>query len=96
MSSTGVTLSFAQRSRTEGSLAEPLALGIMVAWTVMFARVVSEVAVLNRSLAQVLWIPMSASALVAGLAYCLYLYLSQRTHQREEVAFSNSPNWVPQ
>ena len=88
MSSTGVTLSFAQRSQADSGLAKPFALGIMVAWTVMYARVVTEVAVLNRALLRVLWVPMLASAAV-GLGYCLYLYLSQRTDRREEVAFSN-------
>jgi uncharacterized membrane protein (DUF4010 family) len=88
VSSTGVTLSFAQRSQSEKGLAKPLALGIMVAWTVMFVRVVVEVAVLNPQLFQVLWVPILASALT-GLGYCLYLYFSQRTDQSEEVDFSN-------
>jgi len=88
VSSTGVTLSFAQRSQSEGGLAKPLALGIMVAWSVMFARVVVEVAVLYAALLRALWIPLLAAASV-GVGYCLYLYFSQRTERKEEVAFSN-------
>jgi uncharacterized membrane protein (DUF4010 family) len=88
VSSTGVTLSFAQRSQSEAGLAKPFALGIMVAWTVMFGRVVTEVAVLNPALLRLLWAPMLAAAVV-GLGYCFYLYFSQHTEQQEEIAFSN-------
>ena len=88
VSSTAVTLSFAQRSQREAELAKPFALAITVAWTVMFARVIVEVAALNAALLRVLWLPMAASA-VAGLAYCVYLYLAQRTDEEGEVAFSN-------
>ena len=88
VSSTAVTLSFAQRSQREAELAKPFALAITVAWTVMFSRVVVEVAALNGALLRVLWLPMAASAAV-GLAYGVYLYFSQRTDEEGEVAFSN-------
>ena len=88
VSSTAVTLSFSQRSQRDTELAKPFALAITVAWTVMFARVLVEVAALNVALLGVLWLPMAASAAV-GLAYCIYLYLSQRTDEEGEVAFSN-------
>ena len=88
VSSTAVTLSFAQRSQREAELAKPFALAITVAWTVMFARVIVEVAALNGALLRVLWLPMAASAAV-GLAYCVYLYLAQHTDKEGEVAFSN-------
>jgi len=88
VSSTAVTLSFAQRSQREAELAKPFALGIMVAWTMMFSRVVAEVAALNRALLGVVWVPMLASAVV-GLGYCVYLYLSQRTDEKGDVTFSN-------
>jgi len=88
VSSTAVTLSFAQRSQREMELARPFALAITVAWTVMFSRVLVEVAALNMALLRVLWLPMAASA-AAGLAYCVYLYLAQRTDEEGEVAFSN-------
>jgi uncharacterized membrane protein (DUF4010 family) len=88
VSSTAVTLSFSQRSQEETELAKPFALAIMAAWTVMFSRVIVEVAALNAALLQVLWRPMAASA-AAGLAYCGYLYLSQRTDRKGEVDLSN-------
>jgi uncharacterized membrane protein (DUF4010 family) len=88
VSSTAVTLSFAQRSQRESELAKPFALAITVAWTVMFSRVLVEVAALNAALLRVLWVPMAASA-AAGLLYCVYLYFAQRTEEEGEVAFSN-------
>jgi len=87
-SSTALTLSFSQRSQRQSGLAKPFALAIMVAWTVMFSRVVVEVAALNPALLGVLWLPMAASA-VAGLGYSVYLYFSQRTDEAGEVKVSN-------
>jgi uncharacterized membrane protein (DUF4010 family) len=43
---------------------------------------------LNAALLKVLWLPMAASAAV-GLAYGLYLYLSQRTDEEGGVNFAN-------
>jgi uncharacterized membrane protein (DUF4010 family) len=88
VSSTAVTLSFSQRSQRQCGLAKPFALAIMVSRTVMFSRVVVEVAALNPILLGVLWLPMAASAL-AGLGYCVYLYFSQRTNEAGEVQVSN-------
>ncbi len=87
-SSTAVTLSFSQRSQTQPDLAKPLALGITLAWMMMFLRVVVEVAALNVALLRLLWIPMAAAAAV-GLACSLYLYFSQRTDEEGGVDFSN-------
>ena len=88
VSSTAVTLSFAQRSEEERDLARPFALAITLAWTVMFARVVVEVAVLNRDLLQVVWVPMAA-AMAAGLVFCVIYYFAQRTRQESDVEVSN-------
>ncbi len=52
VSSTAVTLGFAQRSRTQPEQAPALALGILVAWTVMFFRVVLLAAVIAPALAR--------------------------------------------
>jgi uncharacterized membrane protein (DUF4010 family) len=87
-SSTAVTLSFTQRSQTDKHLAKPLALAIVVAWTVMFSRVLIEVAVVNPELLMVVWLPLVASA-VTALAYGLILYFSQRTEEQGNVEFSN-------
>ena len=88
VSSTAVTLSFSERSRKDVELAKPFALAITVAWTVMFGRVVVEVAALNIALLKVFWMPMAASAAV-GLIYCVYLFFSQRTKEEGDVSFSN-------
>lgn len=87
-SSTAVTISLTERSKGHAELGRPLALAIMIAWTVMFARVVAIVGMLNVALLRALWGPMVAAS-VAGLAYCAYLYLAQRTADREDIAFSN-------
>lgn len=87
-SSTAVTLSFSQRSRTNPELARPFSLAIIVAWTVMFVRVLVIVFALNQPLAYWLLWPMCAP-LVVGLAYCAYLYIRQRAYAKEELAFSN-------
>jgi uncharacterized membrane protein (DUF4010 family) len=88
VSSTAVTLSFAQRSQDEEELAKPFALAITVAWTVMFARIIIEVAALNPALLRNVWVPLAAAGGV-GLAYCIYLYFSQRTDKQEESTFAN-------
>jgi uncharacterized membrane protein (DUF4010 family) len=88
VSSTGVTLGFSERSNRESSLAKPFALAIMIAWTVMFARVLVEVGVLNLELLSLVWLPI-ASAGVVGLLYCVYLYLNHRTAEKDDLEFSN-------
>lgn len=87
-SSTAVTLSFSQRSRANPELARPFSLAIIVAWTVMFVRVLVVVFALNATLAYRLLLPMTAS-LMAGLIYSGYLYLRQRTYEKEDLTFVN-------
>ncbi|MBN2413237.1 MgtC/SapB family protein [candidate division KSB1 bacterium] len=88
-SSTAVTLSFTQRSRDNTTLAKPFALAILIAWTVMFARVLILVAAINSSMMKLLWIPLTAS-MFAGLIYCFYLYRAQHYDaEKEHVSFSN-------
>lgn len=74
-SSTAVTLSFAARSRDAEGLAKPFALAILLAWTMMFVRVLVEVAIINRPLLAHLLLPLGAAAAVS-LVYCAYLYFS--------------------
>jgi len=82
-SSTAVTLSFAQRSRGIRGLARPFAMAILLAWSVMFVRVMVEVAVINQPLLQIVWIPLTA-ALAVSMSYCVYLYYSQSADKLEE------------
>lgn len=69
VSSTAVTLSFARQSRcSEGPQAiRMLACGVMLAWGVMFARVIVMIAVVNRDLlGELLW-PLLAMGLMCVL-----------------------------
>jgi uncharacterized membrane protein (DUF4010 family) len=72
VSSTAVTLSFARQGRS-GAGATALATGILVAWTVMFARVIVELLVVAPRLVPAVLVPLGAMAVVtlggAGLLY---------------------------
>ncbi|MCA9934934.1 MAG: MgtC/SapB family protein [Ardenticatenaceae bacterium] len=87
-SSTATTLSFAQRSHSDGRLAKPFALAITLAWTVMFVRILVEVGAVYRPLLSVVWIPIAAAA-GAGLAYGAYLYFAPHGGEAGEVNVSN-------
>jgi uncharacterized membrane protein (DUF4010 family) len=90
VSSTAVTLGFAQRSRQEPQQVSPLALGILVAWTVMFFRVVLLVAAVDRAL-----VPRTALAMttfgVPSLAICGYLWRRQRSAGTASVSPGENP-----
>jgi uncharacterized membrane protein (DUF4010 family) len=88
VSSTAVTLSFSERSQDHPELARPFALAITLAWTMMFGRVLVEVAVLNQPLLRVLWVPMGAGML-AGLVFCVLYYFGRRTDQSSDVKLAN-------
>lgn len=88
VSSTAVTLSFSERSNRDKQLAKPFALAITVAWTVMFARVLIEVWVVNPALLKEVWLPIISAAL-AGLLYGAYLFIAERSAEKGDVEFSN-------
>ncbi len=88
VSSTATTLSFAQRSRQNSGLAKPFAMAIIIAWTVMFIRVLIEVWVVNRSLFEVLWLPVSLAGL-AALIFAAYLYMAPHEDDEGDVVVSN-------
>ncbi len=73
VSSTAVTLSFAQRSQQLAKHAPALALGILIAWAVMFVRVVFEVAVVTPGLTPAV-VPRLALPAAACLLSCALLY----------------------
>jgi len=70
VSSTAVTLTFARQSRDPAYAAAvpALASGILLAWGVMFVRVIVEVLVVNRALLPAVMVPFGAMAVVAGTA----------------------------
>lgn len=74
VSSTAVTVSFAREARTNPANTMAFASGILVAWAIMFARVLVVVAVVNRALLGPIFLPFAAMALVAaGAAALIYL-----------------------
>ncbi len=88
-SSTAVTLSFTQRSRSDPALAQPFGLAIIISWTVMIFRLWVIVAALNPPLSRMLLLPLAIMAL-ASSAFCLYLYRVRPLDEGEgDVAFSN-------
>lgn len=88
VSSTAVTLSFAQRSRQEPALSRLYALAIVVAWTMMFARIVVIVAVLNVALLAAVWPPLLAG-IVVGLGYGAALLLARREEEMADLRLTN-------
>jgi len=90
VSSTAVSLGFAQRSRTQPGQAPALALGILLAWTVMFFRVVLLVAVIAPALARDLALGMGALGTLS-LAIVLVLRRRQRSAERASVAAGANP-----
>lgn len=88
-SSTAVTLSFTARSRDNDKLAPAFSMAIIVAWTIMFARVVVEVAVLNKALLGSIT-PALAVMASAGLLYSFFLIRRQvQEPMQRGVDFSN-------
>jgi uncharacterized membrane protein (DUF4010 family) len=89
VSSTAVSLGFAQRSRTQPEQAPALAVGILLAWTVMFFRVVVLVGVVSTALARYLAIGMGA---LGALALALVLLLRRRQMEKERASVSAGAN----
>ncbi len=87
-SSTATTMSFSERSKSQTGMEKPFAVAIIVAWIIMFIRVIIEVAVVNTQLLSYVWPALGAMGL-AGLIYAVYLYLSQSAIDEEELDLSN-------
>jgi len=90
VSSTAVTLGFSQRSKQDAALAPSLALGILLAWTVMFFRVVVEVAVVNATLAARLLLGLGLMGGVS-LGVSAFLWWRGRSHETARVASGHNP-----
>lgn len=78
-SSTAVTLSFSARAKAEPALANACALAVVLASSIMPARVLVEVSVVNPSLLAQMAYPMGAMIAV-GLVAAGYLYWRSRSH----------------
>ena len=73
VSSTAVTTSFAARSKKEKKLLMSLVLGVILANSIMFIRILIEVFVINRTLLPKMIIPMSILFLVS-LVFSYFLF----------------------
>src|SRR5262249_19852972 len=73
VSSTAVTLSFSQGSRSEPELSSAFVLAIVLAWTIMFVRVVVMVGVISRPLAVSLAVALGCMA-AAGAVISFFLW----------------------
>ncbi len=88
-SSTAVTLSMSARSRTNEHMAGAFAMATILAWSVMFVRVIVEVAVVNAALLEELWLPMLGAGAVAIFS-AAYLYnRGSNANDDEELTVSN-------
>jgi uncharacterized membrane protein (DUF4010 family) len=90
VSSTAVTLGFSQRSIQEPGRVPAFAFGILLAWTVMFVRVIVLVAAVDRALVERVAIAMAAFA-VPGLAICGVLWRRQRSAHTASVSCGENP-----
>ena len=88
VSSTAVTLGFSERSKREPDLARSLGVAIIISWTVMYARLLVLVWVLDQELFLHAWLPLTISAVV-GLAYSAFLYLKQRRDEKGDIKLKN-------
>jgi len=96
VSSTAVTLSFARQSRKSRDeiLDFALASGILLAWGIMFVRVVVEVLVVNAALVPRLLIPFAAMGVVSSAIAWLFYRRGANSKQisgpgAEEVPLTN-------
>jgi len=79
-SSTATTLAFSRRSKDEPELSSSYALAVVLACTVMLARVGVMITALNPDLAKVIALPFAAMAL-PGIGFGLWQWLARRSHQ---------------
>lgn len=86
VSSTAVTLSFARQSRDKANRIPEFALasGILLAWGIMFVRVVVEVLVVNAALVPRLLIPFAAMGVVSGAL--AWFFAMRGTGQKQTAA----------
>jgi len=90
VSSTAVTLGFSQRSRQPGEDASALALGILLAWTVMFFRVVIMSWLVSGPLGLRLAISMGLLCIISLVA-CYWLWRRRQQQERGHVQAGHNP-----
>jgi uncharacterized membrane protein (DUF4010 family) len=90
LSSTAVTLGFSQRSRQEPAQSPAFALAIILAWTIMFLRVVVMCSVVNRRLGSILAVAL-ALVTAASLVSAFVLWRRSRSSKTGEVTAGANP-----
>ena len=80
-SSTAVTLGFSRRSKTQQDFGQEFAIGIILASTVMFIRVLVEAFTINPQVGQLLIAPIVIICVVAVVG-CIFILLSKRKKQK--------------
>jgi uncharacterized membrane protein (DUF4010 family) len=88
VSSTAVTLSFSQKSRSAPDLGKTFASSILLACSIMYPRVMIEIAVVNPELFRTVW-PFLALLTVTGVAAALVMLLGGHKDASGDVALSN-------
>lgn len=88
VSSTAVTLGFTERSKSEPKLAPSFGVAIIISWTVMYARMLVLVWIINRELFKHAWLPLLLSGLV-GLAYTRILVSRQQYDEKGNLQLKN-------
>jgi uncharacterized membrane protein (DUF4010 family) len=91
VSSTAVTLAFSRQSRDPAyaNSSSALASGILVAWSVMFVRVVVEVLVVNRAMLAQVALPFATMALTAAAAAWFHRSRASAVELTEGVPLKN-------
>ncbi|MFT3784515.1 MAG: MgtC/SapB family protein [Nibricoccus sp.] len=80
-SSTATTLAFSRRSKDEAELSSSHALAVILACTVMLARVLVMIVVINPELAKAIALPFLAMA-APGFVFSLWQWLAQRANKQ--------------
>jgi len=94
-SSTALTINFSQRSKEHPELSSSLATGIVIAWTVMYVRVLAIVWLISPELGMKLLGPMILPVL-PGLAWCLWLWKRElHTTTQSNMKFNNPFELAP-
>ncbi len=88
VSSTAVTLSFSQKSREAPELGKTFASAIVLACSIMFPRILIEIAVVNGSLLAFIW-PFIAILTASGVGASLLLLFGKKKDSNTEVDLQN-------
>lgn len=88
VSSTAVTLSFSQKSREAPELGKTFASAIVLACSIMFPRILVEIAVVNQSLLKFIW-PFIAILTASGVGASMLLLFGKKKDSNTDVDLKN-------